>query len=394
MRIGLTACAIQRGASAESRYLHGLLRALLADATKHEFVLFVLETDLPQFEFARSAAQIVPVAELHRSPLRNVLWHQVALPRLAQEHALDVVHVPTHRRLLWPRPCGLVATIHRVRPVPTGQAMNSDAAERHFLLSRLVRRQDEIVTITETTAAELVDRVGLRRDRVTVIPNGIDHVRFTPNDREGASARIARRYGVRPPFFVCVAPLDHPDANHTRLITAFSLFKTMSPSPWRLVLVGRDGKGAAKIHETIRHSPYAQDVQCAGSETTEDLADWYRAAGALVHVPLTDTDSQVPIEAMACGCPTIVSRLGAVGELAAGAGVAIDPGSLDELRRVLGRMAADADLRQRLSEAGRAHARRFDWQHAAAATLDVYARAARRVKEPLVATAALTRAAP
>ena len=119
MRIGLTACAIQRGASAESRYLHGLLRALLADATKHEFVLFVLETDLPQFEFARSAAQIVPVAELHRSPLRNVLWHQVALPRLAQEHALDVVHVPTHRRLLWPRPCGLVATIHRVRPVPT-----------------------------------------------------------------------------------------------------------------------------------------------------------------------------------------------------------------------------------------------------------------------------------
>lgn len=391
MKIGLSTTAIQRGQSPEGRYTLGLARALAAEATRHEFVLFVFEADLPLFDFTPPTMRIVPVPEIHRPPTRDVLWHQFTLPRLAQELGLDVLHIPTHRRLLWSRPCGLVATVHG-SVAEAAKASRPAAADGSFFLRQLARRQDALVAVNEATAAEFAQRLGWPTDRITVIYNGVDHERFAPAERERTAAAIAKQHGIHPPFLLCVAPLDHPDGNHTRLITAFSLFKTTTPSPWQLVFVGRDGRGAAQIHGAIQRSPFAQDIRCVGAVSSEELPTWYRAAGLLLHVPLRDHDGQTAIEAMACGCPVLASRYGAVGELVGDAAVRVDPTDLGELRRQLPRLAFEAELRQQLSAAGQARARQFDWRRTAAATLEIYARVARRASQPLLATTALTRA--
>ncbi len=91
-------------------------RAGVAACKAHQFILFVLEEDLPLFQFAASSMQIVPVPESYRPPVKNILWHQRQLPRLVREHRIDVLHIPSYRRLFWPRPCALVATIHDLAP--------------------------------------------------------------------------------------------------------------------------------------------------------------------------------------------------------------------------------------------------------------------------------------
>src|SRR5437763_1876429 len=112
MRIGFSTSVMQRGRSGVGQYVLALVRAILSQPNQHQFVLFVLEDDLPLFEFAGAQAQIVKVPEKFRSPVRNVLWHQSALPRLARKHGLDLLHTPSYRRMLWRKPCRLVATIH------------------------------------------------------------------------------------------------------------------------------------------------------------------------------------------------------------------------------------------------------------------------------------------
>src|SRR5690348_9965002 len=116
MRIGISTSVIQRGKSGVGQYVLALVRALLTAANPHEFVLFVLQEDLPLFAFARDKAEIVAVPETFRPPVKNILWHQTRLSKLTRKLRLDLIHIPSYRRMLWPRLCPLVSTIHDLAP--------------------------------------------------------------------------------------------------------------------------------------------------------------------------------------------------------------------------------------------------------------------------------------
>src|SRR5438874_1250824 len=99
MRIGVSTSVIQRGKTGIAQYLFALLRALLPYAEKNEFVLFVLEDDLPLFDFLKGKMELVLVSERWRPAIKNILWHQVQLPGLARDYELDLLHIPSYRRM-------------------------------------------------------------------------------------------------------------------------------------------------------------------------------------------------------------------------------------------------------------------------------------------------------
>lgn len=386
MRIGLSTSVIQRGKSGVGQYVLALVRALAANPAGNEFTLFVLEEDLPLFDFARGAMRLEPVAEIHRPAARNILWHQRILPGLVRRLGLDVLHVPSYRRMLWPRPCPLVATIHDLAPFRVPQKY--DMLRMFYgrtVVRRLAHRQDHIVAVSRDTANDIGRFFRVPSSRVTVIHNGLDHERFHPADRAAAAALLAQRHSLFPPFFLYVARLEHPAKNHARLIAAFNRFKTESPSPWQLVLCGSDWQGAEVIHDLARRSPFAADIRLPGFVSDQDLATWYRAATVMVYPSLFEGFGLPPLEAMACGCPVLASSLGAVDEVCAGAAATVDPRDVDDLTRQLARLAFDEAMRERLRAAGLIRARQFDWRRTASATLDVYRLAAQRVRTPLFA---------
>src|SRR5579872_4651082 len=149
MRIGLSGSVVQRGKTGIGQYLFALIRALGPYAGRHAFTLFVLEEDIPLFAFAPGEMEIVPVPERFRPPVKNILWHQTTLPGLARQRQLDVLHVPSYRRLLWPKPCALVATIHDLAPFRIAKKYDW---KRMFygrvVARRLARRQDRVIAIS------------------------------------------------------------------------------------------------------------------------------------------------------------------------------------------------------------------------------------------------------
>ena len=377
MKIGLSTSVIQRGRSGVGQYVLALVRALLPEAGRHEFTLFVLEEARPLFSFAESAMRIVPVPERFRAPVADIGWHQAALPRLARRLGLDVLHVPSYRRMLWRRPCGLVATIHDLAPF---HLRNKYDPARMFygrvVARRLAQRQSRIIAVSEATARDLDRFFRVPRSRVAVVPNGLDHGRFRPGSAAEAKAALASRHGVSGPFFLYVARLEHPAKNHVRLIEAFGRFKAETRSPWRLVLGGSDWHGAGAIHAAAASSPFAADIIRSGFVSGDELPEWYRAADAFVYPSLFEGFGLPPVEAMACGCPVISSGAGALAEVIGGAAIVIDPHDIAGMAGALARLASDPAERDRLRLAGLARARLFDWKLNAAATLRVYAEAA------------------
>jgi glycosyltransferase involved in cell wall biosynthesis len=380
MRIGISTSVIQRGKSGVGQYVFALLRALLSASHQHKLILFVLEEDLPLFAFAKDKAEIVPVPEKFRPPVKNILWHQTRLPKLVRSLQLDVLHVPSYRRMLWPRPCPLVATIHDLAPFHVAEKYDW---KRMFygrvIARRLAQRQDRIIAISEYTAQDMEKFFGLLRGRITVIHNGLDHDRFYPGSREEAINSVAERFGLKHPFFLYVSRLEHPGKNHVRLISAFEDFKTRPmtmvnwpQTHWQLALAGGDWHGAETIHAAIRNSKFANDIRCLGFVPDKHLPELYRAADAFVYPSLHEGFGLPPIEAMACGCPVITSTRGALAEVVGDAAAIIEPEDIHSIADKLRLLAATDFERSRLKTIGVEHARKFDWNKTAAETLKVY----------------------
>jgi len=386
MRIGISTSVIQRGQTGVAQYLFALLRGFLPYAGEHHFILFVLKEDVPLFAFAEEKMQVVPVPESFRPPVKNILWHQSALPQLTGDHGLDVLHVPSYRRMLWPRPCPLVATIHDLAPFHVPKKYSASRMFYGRVVARqLAQRQDAIIAISENTARDVRQFFGVQPSRIHVIHNGLEHDRFFPRSREQAQAEMSQRHQLRQPFFLYVARLEHPGKNHVRLISAFNQFKSATGSDWQLVFGGGDWHGADAIHTAARQSPFASDIRFLGFVSNEELPNLYRAADVFVYPSLYEGFGMPPTEAMACGCPVICSTRGSLGEVVGDAAAVVDPEDADSIAAQLRLLATDPRLRERLREAGFARAKQFDWNRTARETLSLYDRIAQNGEKILPA---------
>lgn len=373
MKIGISTSVVQRGKSGVAQYVFALVRHLLPFAARHEFTLFVLEEDLPLFEFVESQMAIIPVSERFRPPVKNILWHQFKLPRLARRRGLDVLHVPSYRRMVWLKVCTLVATIHDLAPFHlAGKYDRGRMFYGRVVARRLARRQDRIIAVSRATARDLTEHFKIQSRRLRVIHNGVDHARFFPGPPQEAKARVAQQYKVCRPFFLYVARLEHPGKNHVRLIEAFNRFKAQTKSDWALVLGGSDWHGADRIHWAVQQSPFTRDIHRLGFVPGADLPMWYRAADVFVYPSLFEGFGLPPVEAMASGCPVLSSTRGALAEVLGDAAATVDPESVPALQTQLARLAADDVLRKHLCAAGLDRAKFFNWERTAATTLQTY----------------------
>src|SRR5687767_5593304 len=365
MKIGISTSVIQRGRTGIAQYVFSLLREFLAHAEQHEFVLLTLEEDQPLLDFTSGAMEAVVVPEKYRPAARNIWWHQRVLPGLCREHRLDVLHIPSYRRMLWSAPCKLVATIHDLAPFHVANKYDwKRMLYGRVVARRLAQRQDEIIVISRNTAQDVERYFDIPQRKLNIIYNGLDQERFQRGHTETGR-----------PAFLYVARLEHPGKNHVGLIEAFNTFKATTHSDWRLVLAGSKWSGAEHIERAIHASPYAKDIRCTGFVPDADLPDLYRSATVFVYPSLYEGFGLPPLEAMACGVPVICSTGGALREMAGKAAVLVEPGDNAGLAAQMIRVAGDPMLRECMRENGLAHARQFQWRKTVEATLRVYAKA-------------------
>ena len=379
MQIGITTSVIQRGRSGVGQYVLSIARALLPYAKQHEFSLFVLEEDRPLFSFAEGAMQIVPVEERFRPAVRDILWHQTRLPGLVKKLGLDVIHAPSYRRLIASAPCARVGTIHDLAPFRlAGKYDWKRMLYGRIVVKQLARRQDAVIAVSNTTAADIRQFFGVAGDRLTTVANGIDHERFNLTGAECAKARVASKWVLNDPYFLFVSRLEHPGKNHVRLIAAYEQFRTATKSGIKLVLGGGDWHGAEVIRARAAASPFSADIRFLGFVPDAELPALYQAAEAMVYPSLFEGFGLPPIEAMACGCPVICSTRGALAEVVGNAASIVDPESEADIARAMSSVISGGEARTRQIAAGIQRAGQFSWDHAASETLAVYRAAVAR----------------
>jgi glycosyltransferase involved in cell wall biosynthesis len=255
-----------------------------------------------------------------------------------------------------------------------------------------LRRADALVAVSEHTRRELVELLGIPPARITVVPEGVDCHAFKP---------VPKRL-LEEPYILYVGS-EQPRKNLDTLFRAFARVRPSFPS-LRLVKVGAPGGCEAPFRrltlERAKASGVLADLVIAGKVSHDELLAWYSGACCLALPSRHEGFGLPPLEAMACGCPTVVSGAGALPEVVGNAGLVYgSPDDVDALADALRLLVSRPDERARLSRVGLERAREMSWEPTATLTRGVWRevladRAARDARTETNAPATLDEALP
>jgi glycosyltransferase involved in cell wall biosynthesis len=271
-------------------------------------------------------------------------WEQLALPVRARRAPL----------LLCPANLAPAAARNTVLVLHDAAALRHPGwysplyvAWQRWLLPVLVARARRIVTVSEFSRRELVELLGADPAMVTVVSGGVDE-RFTPDADAGAARRA---YGLGRPYVLCVASR-----------TARKNLAALVPAARALAERGVDLAVAGGHRPQFAAESGLDGLRLLGHVDDALLPALYAGAEAFVLPSLYEGFGLPVLEAMAAGTPVVTTPAGALPETTAGAARLAEPEGIPEALLAL---LADAGERERLRDAGLAHARAFTWYRTA-----------------------------
>ena len=275
------------------------------------------------------------------------------LRSIFRAHEFDLVHVhcPTAPTLplftLQTATCPLVGTFHTTG----GRNFLQDAF--HPLLSKLVRRLDARIAVSETARDTALLYYPGRYD---IIPNGVDIGRFKPGTAPFEEWRDPRCVNL-----LFVGRLD-PRKGVQVLLEAMPEVVRRLNGRVRLLVVG-DSYLRPHLESSVAEEARGH-VMFLGHVPSADLPRWY-ATGDVFVSPATGNESFgiVLVEAMAAGCAVVASDIPGYRSVVTPEvnGVVTTPGNRAALAEQIVRLAENAELRRTLARHGRERALDFAW---------------------------------
>jgi len=356
MRIGIDARELCGRATGVGRYLAGLVRewATSESARRHEFVLYAPTAIGMPLDSRRFATRIVG-----GNP--GTWWEQVLVPRTARSDHLEAWFAPGYTaplRLEIP----MVVAIHDLSFVAHPEWFRfREGARRRWLTRHAASRARAIVTISEFSKRELVDRLAVAADRVHVIPPGCDGVgvdaRAHGSDRSAATVL----------FVGSIFNRRHlPD-----LIRAFAPIARAHPNA-ALDIVGDNRTHPVEdLRRVIESQGLVTTAQWHDYVTDDQLRELYARARAFAFLSEYEGLGLTPLEALAAGVPPVLLDTPVARESCGDAALYVPLGDLAATTSALQAVLFDETTRSRLLAAAPAVLARYSWPRAARETLAV-----------------------
>ena len=378
MRISVDAHAIGCRQTGNEVYIRNLLKEFARLDRGSELIAYIskegAKADLPRRLRTRRVSQ---------NPYKRL---GMDLPRHLAQDRPDLLHVQYTGPLFSAAP--LVVTVHDVSFLENPEYFTKfRSLQLRLTVSRTVQRAARVLTPSEYSRRAILKHYRIPEENVIVVPNAVAG-QFRPIEREVARAAIQRKFGIERPFVLTVGDLQ-PRKNHVGLLHAFEDVLQAEPRlPHDLVFVGKETWYSPELHRAVDRSPVRDRVHFAGFVEDADLVKFYGACELFVFPSFYEGFGLPILEAMACGRAVACSRATAMPEVANAAGILFDPGSKEEIARVMLDILLDAELRARLERLGLHRAAGFSWEKSAAQTLEVYYDVAGRRPRRTVALAA------
>ncbi|HOG47642.1 MAG TPA: glycosyltransferase family 1 protein [Anaerolineae bacterium] len=366
MQVGIDARLAYYHQAGTARYCLQLLHALSRIDDEDQFVVF---------QSRRDQRELVTRPNFHIRHMWTPSHHRLEQYLLSLElrfTPLDVLHspdfIPPFRRH-----CRSIITIHDLAFLLYPQFLTKSSARYYGQIDQAVRRTDHIIAVSESTRRDIVRLLGVPEQMISVVYEAPRrHFQRLP---EAPRPQLQKRFGLERDYVLFVGTIE-PRKNIPTLLSAFQQVLDHYHPEVDLVLAGAPGWLTDEVYGLVNRLGLTGRVHFLGRVSDDELIWLYNSAQVLVLPSFYEGFGLPPLEAMACGCPVIVSNVSSLPEVVGDAGLLVDPLDADELTVAIWRVLSDSTLRQELVAKGLKRVTCFSWQRAARETLELYRRVA------------------
>ena len=287
----------------------------------------------------------------------GAIWQQIKLPILAKAVKADFLWSPCNVGPVFP------GMPHVINIFDGAVYKNESWYEWKFkvyyrnIFKILGRKSLAVFTCSEFSKAELI-KYGIADS------NKIHTV-------HGAISSNFKSVKAKSPFnfkYVLSLGSRDPRKNISSLVKAWGLLPENIKAGRKLVLVG--GESQAFLKEDF--DVISPDIHLAGYVKDEALPSLYSNADCFVYPSFYEGFGFPPLEAMACGCPVITSKVSSLPEACGDAAYYVNPYSVNDIAKGISEVLTNEKLRKKMIVDGFLNTHKFSWEKSAGKMLEIF----------------------
>lgn len=310
----------------------------------------------------------IDISDVTVIPMKSSIyfpWEQVEY--ILKVKDVDVFWSPHFNVPIFPvRTKKRIVTVHDVFHLVFKDLYN--LFERNYaklLINSAVRFSDLIITVSQFSKSEILKYTKVKGEKIKVIYNGIDTKRFKvcPNEEK---IKIKNKYNLPDKFLFFVGNVK-PHKNLKGLLRAFERIIRDERDIFLVITGKKEGfiKGDKEIFKILNNKYLKDKVIFTGYVDNEDLPILYNLADLFVFPSFYEGFGLPPLEAMACGCPSVVSKIPPLLEVCGDAVYYVNPYDVEDIAEGIIRVLKDQNLREEIKRKGYERVRNFSWEKSA-----------------------------
>ena len=315
-----------------------------------------------------STGEVVPVVPNGRGP--RLAYEALVLGRSRPARRADVWHAP-HYTMPRRRAVPTVVTIHDLTFFTNPEwHESSKVAFFQRAIRYAARHADALVCVSDFTA-HLLSEIVPTSVPVVVAPHGVDHQRFSVDDRGDDLVWAAAGLPSPRRFILSVGTVE-PRKGLDVLLAAF-VDVASEDHDVELWVVGQPGWGLADFDQRLAHHPYDSRIRRLGYVDDALLPILYRRCHAVAYPSRGEGFGLPVVEALACGAPVVTTADTVMAEVAGEAARLVPVGDAAALASALEVLMALSDTdRATVRDVGTNRAAAFTWDHSVDQHLRAY----------------------
>jgi len=323
---------------------------------------------------------------------REKVWTQVGLAKETWSNPPDLLFIPAHVIPFLKNPAvPAVVTVHDLRTefLPQHEGLIQKIYLNKYTERLRAKLAMQIIAVSESTKRDVVNRLGVNPEKVSVVYEGIDKQRFHAGikNQESRIRKIKTKHQIGGKYILFVGTIQ-PRKNLVRLVEAFSRLAradsstsdvkpetsdvSLGAKETTLVIAGGKGWNSDKIYAAPQKFGVEDKVKFIGYVEDKDLPYLYAGAEIFAFPSLYEGFGLPVLEAMAVGTPVLTSKVSSLPEVGGEAAYYVSPESVSSIVDGLSRLMTQSKLRQDLTHRGYDQVKRFSWANAAERTCEVF----------------------